>query len=108
MIKLEHLILARRLDIIIVNKLMNFTIPADHTMKSKGSKRQNKYPDLARELKKKTEEHESNRDTKALCHIEAKSFVNYYTQSFWNNSEESGKKIGWSGGSRKDRDHSDS
>ena len=57
-IQTEHLISARRPDLIIINikkrtcKIVNFSIPADHRIKLKESEKKDKYLDLARELKK--------------------------------------------------------
>ena len=63
-IQKDHLISARRSDIIIINnkkrrtcKIMDFTVPADHRIKLKANQKKDKYFDLARELKK-TKEHE--------------------------------------------------
>ena len=55
----DHLISARRPDLIIINKkertckIVDFAVPADHRIKLKECKKRNKYLDLARELKKK-------------------------------------------------------
>ena len=54
----DHLISARRPDLIIINKnrrilkIVDFAVPADHRIKLKEWKRKDKYFDLARELKK--------------------------------------------------------
>ena len=56
----DHLISARRPDIIIINnnkkkrtcKTVNFAVPADHRIKLKECEKKDKYLDLARELKK--------------------------------------------------------
>ena len=54
----DHLILARRLDFIIINKKMiickiaNFAVTADPRIKLKEYEKKDKYLDLARELKK--------------------------------------------------------
>ena len=59
---MDHLISARRLDLIIINKkkrtckIVNFAVPADHRIKLKECEKKDKYFDLARELKK-TKEH---------------------------------------------------
>ena len=64
-IQTDHLIPARRPDLIIINKrkrickIVDFAVPADHRISLKESEKKNKYLDLARELKK-TVEHESN------------------------------------------------
>ena len=42
---------------------MDLAVPADHRIKLKESEKRDKYLDLARELKKKTMEHESGGDT---------------------------------------------
>ena len=59
-IQTDHLILARRPDLIIINnskkkrtcKTVDFAVPADHRIKLKESEKKFKYLDLARELKK--------------------------------------------------------
>ena len=57
-IQTDHLILARRQDLIIINKkkkickIVNFAVPADHRIILKESEKKDKYLDLARELKK--------------------------------------------------------
>ena len=54
----DHLISARRPDLIIINnkkitcKIVNFAVPADHRIKLKECEKKDKYLDLARELKK--------------------------------------------------------
>ena len=53
-----HLILARRPDLIIINKkkrickIVDFAVPADHRINLRESEKKDKYLDLARELKK--------------------------------------------------------
>ena len=61
-IQTDHLISARRLDLIIINqkemkicKIADFTVPADHRIKLKECEKRDKYLDLARELKKAME-----------------------------------------------------
>ena len=58
-IQRDHLIPARRPDLIIINnkkrrtcKIVDFAVPADHRIKLKECEKKNKYLDLARELKK--------------------------------------------------------
>ena len=57
-IQTDHLISARRPDLVIINKkkrtckIVNFATPADHRVKFKESEKKGKYLDLARELKK--------------------------------------------------------
>ena len=58
-IQTDHLIPARRPDLITINKkknrtckLVNFAVPADHRIKLKECEKKDKYLDLARELKK--------------------------------------------------------
>ena len=57
-IQTDHLIPARRLDLIIINKkkrtckIVDFTVLADHRIKQKECEKKDKYLDLARELKK--------------------------------------------------------
>ena len=55
---MDHLILARQADLIIINKkkrtsrIVDFAVPADHRAKLKGNEKKDKYQNLARELKK--------------------------------------------------------
>ena len=57
-IHMDHLISARRLDLIIINKkkrtckIVEFADPADHRIKLKECGKKDMYLDLARELKK--------------------------------------------------------
>ena len=57
-IQTEHLISAKRPDLIIINKkkrtyrIVDFAVQADHRVKLKESEKKDKYLDLARELKK--------------------------------------------------------
>ena len=57
-IQTDHLISARRPDLIIINKekkickIVAFAVPADHRIKLKECEKRDKYLDLARELKK--------------------------------------------------------
>ena len=57
-IQTDHLIPARRPDLIIINKkkrtckIVDFAVPTDHTIKLKEFEKKEKYLDLARELKK--------------------------------------------------------
>ena len=57
-IQMDHLIQARRPDLIIINKkkkickIVDFAVPADHRINLKESEKKDKYLDLARELKK--------------------------------------------------------
>ena len=61
-IQTDHLIPARRPDLIIINKkkkkkkrirkIVDFAVPADHRINLKKSEKNDKYLDLARELKK--------------------------------------------------------
>ena len=57
-IQTDCLILARRQDLIIINrkericKIIDFALPADNRIKLKECKKKDKYLDLARELKK--------------------------------------------------------
>ena len=50
--QMDHLILVRRPDLVIVNKKENFAVPADHRVKLEEGEKRDKYLDLARELKK--------------------------------------------------------
>ena len=56
---MDHLISARRPDLVIANK----NVSADHSVKLKESEKRFKYVDLAKELKKQTIEHESDGGT---------------------------------------------
>ena len=64
-IQTDHLIPARRPDLIIINKskkickIVDFAVPANHRINLKESEKKDKYFDLARELKK-TVAHGSN------------------------------------------------
>ena len=67
-IQTDHLILARRPDLIIINKkkkinckIMDFAVPADHRIKLTESEKKDKYLDLASELKHKSDNY-TNRD----------------------------------------------
>ena len=57
----DHLISARRPDLIIINKkkkickIVDFAVPADHRIKLKDCEKKNKYLHLAREWKKTME-----------------------------------------------------
>ena len=57
-IQTDHLIPARRPDLIIINikrkicKIVDFAVPADHRINLKECKKKDKYLDLVRELKK--------------------------------------------------------
>ena len=56
-IQTDHLISAKRPDLVLVNKkkpcrIVNLTIPSDYRVKLKESKMRDKYLDLAREMKK--------------------------------------------------------
>ena len=57
-IQTDHLIWARRTDLIIINnkkkicKIVDFAVPVDHRIKLKECEKRDKYLDLARELKK--------------------------------------------------------
>ena len=64
-IQTDHLIPARRPDLIIIHKkkrickLVDFDVPVDHRININECEKNDKYLDLARELKKAVE-HESN------------------------------------------------
>ena len=57
-IQTDHLIPARRPDLLIINKkpkickIVDFAVPADHRINLKEGEKKNKYLDLAREIKK--------------------------------------------------------
>ena len=54
----DHLIPARRPNLVIINKkkrtsgIMDFTVPADHEKKIKENKKRDKYLNFAKDLKK--------------------------------------------------------
>ena len=58
-IQTDHLISARRLDLVIFDykkrtcRIVDFAFPADHNVKLKESEKKYEYQDFARELKKK-------------------------------------------------------
>ena len=58
-IQTDHLISARRPDLMIINqkkrtcKIVDFAVPANHGVKLKENEKKHKYLDLARKLKKK-------------------------------------------------------
>ena len=62
-VQTDHLISTKRPDLIIINKktcrIVDFAVPADHRIKPKECEKNDKYLDLARELKITTE-HESD------------------------------------------------
>ena len=57
-IQTDHLIPARRPDLVLINKkrktcrIVDFAVPADHRVKIKENEKRDKYLDLARELKR--------------------------------------------------------
>ena len=57
-IQTDHLISARRPDLILINntkkicKIVDFAVPADHSIKLKECEKRDKFIDLASELKK--------------------------------------------------------
>ena len=57
-IQTDHLITARRPDLVLINKkkrtchIVDFAVPADHRVKLKEIEKKDKYLDLTRELKK--------------------------------------------------------
>ena len=65
-IQTDHLIPARRPDLIIINKkkrtckIVDFAVPVDHRIKLKECEKKDKYLDLARELKKTVEHADNN------------------------------------------------
>ena len=66
-IQTDHLISARRPDLVIIRKkrtyrIVDFAVPADHRGRIKESEKRDKYLNLAREVKK-TIEHEVDGDT---------------------------------------------
>ena len=71
-IQTDHLISARRPDLIIINKkrkfakFVHFAVPADHRIKLKECEKKDNYLDLARGLKK-TMEHGNNYTNRDWC-----------------------------------------
>ena len=71
-IQTDHLIPARRPDLIIINKIkiiykiVDFAVLVNHRIYLKESEKKDKYLNLARELKK-TVEHESNYCANCYC-----------------------------------------
>ena len=70
----DHLISARRPDLIIIYKkkkenlqIMDFTVPADHRIKLKESKKKDTYLEFARELKKTMEREGDNYTNRDWC-----------------------------------------
>ena len=67
-IQMDHLIPARRPDLIIINKKMrickivDFAVPADHRINLKESEKKDKYLDLTSEIKKVVEHESANCD----------------------------------------------
>ncbi len=51
----DHLISAKRPDLIIINKIVDIAVPADHRLKLKECEKKDKYLNLVRELKKTME-----------------------------------------------------
>ena len=68
---------------------MDFAIPADHKVKLKENEKKDKYLDLAREMKKKIVEHESDG-------------CNWYS---WYSYQRTGTRTGWLGNKRTSGDH---
>ena len=72
-IQTDHLISARRPDLVMINKkkrtcrIVDFLVPADEKLKLKESEKNDKYLDLARE-KKKHPEHENDDYTNWYSH----------------------------------------
>ena len=68
-IQTDPQISARRPDLIIINekkkicKIVDFAVPANQRINQKECEKRDKYLDLARELKKKTMEHEGDNYT---------------------------------------------
>ena len=69
----DHLILARRPDLIIINKkkrtckIVDFTVLAYHRIKLKEREKKDKYLDLARELKKTMEHYGDDYTNRDWC-----------------------------------------
>ena len=71
---------------------MDLVVPADRRVRLNETEKKDKYMDLARELKKKTVEHESENFTNcAWC--------------FWYSHQRIIKGTGWLGNKRTSRDH---
>ena len=72
-IQTDHLIPARRPDLVVINKkertchLIDFAVPADHRVKLKKIEKKDKYLDLAREPKKNMEHEGESRTNYNWC-----------------------------------------
>ena len=72
-IQTDHLISARRLNPIVINKkmrtgkILDFTVTADHRIKLKEREKKDKYLNLARELKKNMEHAGENYTNRNWC-----------------------------------------
>ena len=96
-IQTDHLISAKRPDLIIIKKkrtckIVDFAVPADHRVKLKENEEKNKYLDLARELKK-TVEHEN-------------SVYSYYNWCSWQSHQRINKRTLGIGNKRISKDYS--
>ena len=96
-IRTDHLITARRPNLIIINKkkktykIVDFAVPIDHRIKLKESEKKDKYLDLAWELKKTKEHKGDNYINRDWC--------------FWYRHQRIIKGTGGLGGSRTSGDH---
>ena len=72
-IQTDHLISARRPNLVIINKkkrtcwIVDFALPADNKVKLKENEKKDNYVDHSRELKKISMEHESEGDAYCNC-----------------------------------------
>ena len=89
-IQMDHLNSARRPNLVIINKKkrtcqrVDFSVPADHRIKLKESKKADKYLDLARE-QKKTMKHENDDDTNCnWCTQYGHQRISTWTRGFGN------------------------
>ena len=99
-IQIDHLILARGPDLVIVKKkkkywtcrIVDFPVPVDHRVKIEENKKRDKYLDLARELK--TTEPEGDGDTNC-------------NPCTWNNPQTISKRTGRLGNQKASGNHPD-
>ena len=96
-IQTDHLILARRPDLIIINKkkkrickIVDIAVPADHKIKLKECEKKNKYMDLARGLKKTIEREGDNYTSCDWCFWYSNSRIwrNGYRRRKWTRRHE--------------------
>ena len=102
-IQTDHLISARRLHLIIINKrkrtcrMVNFPVLADYRVKLKESEKEDKYHDLVKELRKKK--------TKKTVEHESDDYINCNRCS-WYSHQRIDTRIGGLGNKKTSEDHS--